>query len=527
MQKKKGISLEEAETQLTRGALYNIDEGWKEAIDSKLDSSDISKYNQAYQYLLGKTKDSSVDQVNSSFYFKTKPDGTIVGRAKNDTYAGHISDSELQKADFYIGEAGKGFTATDEDFKNKDIFLTNTPAGSTDKNSPQYNDKKEFMQNYAAIQSDDLSIWEHVKTSADKDIGLVKGFGKGILTGGANLVESISDSIKGLFGFITDPVGKTEKAVDKANQIKDNLPEITNEIVAQDRIAREKHATTLALYEMQRDAGAKAKYEAQPYGELVGGAGLGSVGKNTVQSVGKAADEVVKNVGDHLTPKPATVAGTPDLNGGATTMTGTPDVNGGIGKTEVAGATMAAGYEQPQNPQGIYDPQGQRADLEAVHGIDNVKSTTVANDPYQRVNSNKEKGIEVIYDSYGNKAVKVEYKDPLTDVTKDANIPYDSRGLPIFDDHAKYTTKIDTSVSYRRQMSQATKDLRDAINAGKISTESFTPTQLKQIKAGSGQIDGYTWHHNAQSSPNNMQLIPEDVHNAALHIGQGSLSEGK
>ncbi|MFC6053161.1 HNH endonuclease [Acinetobacter portensis] len=135
--------------------------------------------------------------------------------------------------------------------------------------------------------------------------------------------------------------------------------------------------------------------------------------------------------------------------------------------------------------------------------------------------------MKVVYDNYGNKAVKVQYKDPLTGVTKDANISYDSRGLPIFDDHAKYITKIDTSVSYRRQMSQATKDLRDAINAGKISTESFTPTQLKQIKAGSGQIDGYTWHHNAQSSPNNMQLIPEDVHNAALHIGQGSLSGGK
>ena len=39
--KEKGISLEEAETQLTRGALYNIDQGWKDAFDSKLEASDM------------------------------------------------------------------------------------------------------------------------------------------------------------------------------------------------------------------------------------------------------------------------------------------------------------------------------------------------------------------------------------------------------------------------------------------------------------------------------------------------------
>ena len=28
----------------------------------------------------------------------------------------------------------------------------------------------------------------------------------------------------------------------------------------------------------------------------------------------------------------------------------------------------------------------------------------------------------------------------------------------------------------------------------------------------------YTWHHNAQSAPNNMQLVPENIHNIQLHI---------
>ena len=122
--KEKGISLEEAETQLTRGALYNIDEGWKDAFDSKLDASDIAEYNLAYQYLLAQTKDGSVDEINSNFYNYTNSKGTIVVIGRLNSSAGHISDSELQKADSYIGEAGKGFIATAEDFKNKDIFLT-------------------------------------------------------------------------------------------------------------------------------------------------------------------------------------------------------------------------------------------------------------------------------------------------------------------------------------------------------------------------------------------------------------------
>ena len=174
-----------------------------------------------------------------------------------------------------------------------------------------------------------------------------------------------------------------------------------------------------------------------------------------------------------------------------------------------------------------YDPMQTRSDLESVNGAENVKSTTVVNNPIQRVNSNPEKGIEVVYDSYGNKAVKAEYRDPLTGESKIANVAYDSRGLPIFDNYSKYTTTIDTNLSYPRQMAQATRDLRDAINSGKVNTSGFTSQQLKQIQAGSAQIDGYTWHHNAQSAPNVFQLLPKEIHDAALHIGQGSLSGGK
>ncbi|MGL1829945.1 UNVERIFIED_CONTAM: hypothetical protein GN151_06070 [Acinetobacter sp. HSTU-ASm16] len=40
-----------------------------------------------------------------------------------DTYSGNISESEQQKADHYVDTAGQGFTATPEDFKNKDVFF--------------------------------------------------------------------------------------------------------------------------------------------------------------------------------------------------------------------------------------------------------------------------------------------------------------------------------------------------------------------------------------------------------------------
>jgi len=52
----------------------------------------------------------------------------------------------------------------------------------------------------------------------------------------------------------------------------------------------------------------------------------------------------------------------------------------------------------------------------------------------------------------------------------------------------------------------------------------FTEEQLKYIRKGSDKIPGYTWHHNAQSSPNNMQLVPEKIHNEKVpHTGEGSM----
>lgn len=57
----------------------------------------------------------------------------------------------------------------------------------------------------------------------------------------------------------------------------------------------------------------------------------------------------------------------------------------------------------------------------------------------------------------------------------------------------------------------------------------FTQNQLEQLRLGEPKIEGYTWHHNAQSSPNNMQLVPNEFHSnkAVPHSGQNSLKDGK
>jgi len=132
---------------------------------------------------------------------------------------------------------------------------------------------------------------------------------------------------------------------------------------------------------------------------------------------------------------------------------------------------------------------------------------------------------DVIINANENKAVQVKMPDGSI-----KSIPYDTRGLPVFDDVAEFTTIIDHSKSPKGQMQQASRDMWEAIKDDPRAKSKFTEEQLDQMKSGSSKIDGYTWHHNAQSSPNNMQLIPSNIHNANQggipHTGQVSLSKG-
>ncbi len=61
-----------------------------------------------------------------------------------------------------------------------------------------------------------------------------------------------------------------------------------------------------------------------------------------------------------------------------------------------------------------------------------------------------------------------------------------------------------------------------------VARSKFTDNQLKALEAGREKIFGYTWHHNSQSAPNNMQLVPNSIHSnkAVPHSWQNSLSGG-
>ena len=177
---------------------------------------------------------------------------------------------------------------------------------------------------------------------------------------------------------------------------------------------------------------------------------------------------------------------------------------------------------------GIYDPKAVKQYLEEKDGAEKVQSSTIPTNPKQASSTRK----DVIIDENGNKAVQIKLEDGTV-----KNIPYDNRGYPIFDDVAKYTTNIkkpnnweNMSDKARRnaEMRAATRQLREDIESGKVDASQFTKKQLEQIQSGAGKIKGYTWHHNAQSSPNNMQLVPEKIHNEKIpHTGEGSMSNGK
>ncbi len=140
----------------------------------------------------------------------------------------------------------------------------------------------------------------------------------------------------------------------------------------------------------------------------------------------------------------------------------------------------------------------------------------------------------MITDSYGNKAVITTYKDPVSGEIRKANIPYNNRGLPIFDDIAKHTTTIKKPKGWQSmkpksvaqaEMRNATRDLREYLKKYPKEKNKFTTEQLSDIRKGNHKIEGYTWHHNADS--NNMQLVPEDIHRAVKHIGEATLKEGR
>ena len=106
----------------------------------------------------------------------------------------------------------------------------------------------------------------------------------------------------------------------------------------------------------------------------------------------------------------------------------------------------------------------------------------------------------------------------------DSNVVFDHKGFPIFDDIAKYDTRLDQNAFYATdrigQMRMATRDLREQINSGKISRSQFSPEQLKAIQSGRSKIPRLTWHHHQDG------ITLQAVDRAITHRGGISIMKG-
>ncbi|MCZ4283147.1 HNH endonuclease, partial [Kiloniella laminariae] len=151
-----------------------------------------------------------------------------------------------------------------------------------------------------------------------------------------------------------------------------------------------------------------------------------------------------------------------------------------------------------------YGSREWRDNYDSFYGNENVTSTTIP--------------------PYSAKNVKLAGKrHPDTDVV------YDLRGFPIFDDIAKYDTRLPLSdfksASYQTQMRMATRDLRDQIEKNQQIKTTFDADQLHAIQSGKANIPRLTWHHHQDSG--RMQLVDRDTHKLTGHVGGEAISEGQ
>ncbi len=112
--------------------------------------------------------------------------------------------------------------------------------------------------------------------------------------------------------------------------------------------------------------------------------------------------------------------------------------------------------------------------------------------------------------------------------TKTISVPFDDRGLPIFDKHAVVETRISgdlSSMSGDAHKRMATRQLREDIKAGRVNKNLFTEGQLEDIQKGEKTIEGFIWHHDG-SVKGRMQLVPEEIHEAIRHQGGNTMWRG-
>ena len=104
---------------------------------------------------------------------------------------------------------------------------------------------------------------------------------------------------------------------------------------------------------------------------------------------------------------------------------------------------------------------------------------------------------------------------------EETGVVFDPRGYPVFDDVAAFETRLSSATAKVRDrqvhMREATRQLREAIEAGQVPKGRFNAKALADIKAGRAQIDGWRWHHHQERG--RMQLVPAELHDRTGHTG--------
>ncbi|MBP9878294.1 MAG: HNH endonuclease [Alphaproteobacteria bacterium] len=247
-------------------------------------------------------------------------------------------------------------------------------------------------------------------------------------------------------------------------------------------------------------AGAGVGSSTSKVGAAVRGAEMGNLAREGVSGVREAAAGISeKSVAKDMSPRVKNVESnsSPRVAQNGTNKVG-QSVQKKLADRKVKPVESRASLsdELVQKP---FDPFAMRHDLEAVYGAGSVKSTTLA-----------------LEGSAGMKYAG--QRNPVS------NVVYDMRGNPMFDTTSagiKYETilKLNDFQNKNRasHMRAATRQLRADIEAGRIPAYKFSEQQLKDIKSGKAQIDGFTWHHDQQAR--RMQLIEKKTHADTEHTG--------
>ena len=187
-----------------------------------------------------------------------------------------------------------------------------------------------------------------------------------------------------------------------------------------------------------------------------------------------------------------------------------------IGKMHksVAASKMACRHQFARNlnarfNQAPYNPRAMESLLQSKYATSTVSSSTMP--------KSNAKNVKL---ANGGKIVTIGV-DEITGEQITKHIPFNARGLPVFDDICVCDLKLPESIAKvqdrKIHFKEATRQLKGLIENGNIDGKLFSAEQLDCIKDCRPVIPGFTWHHHENFG--RLQLVSKEVHKDIGHFG--------